>query len=74
MKQYPYDINSLKDFSEIRDKTLNIFRLDRRRKIWNLIADELIKINFTKILAKEFFTTISLQLFNHFPSSFCYWM
>ncbi len=71
MKQYPYDINSLKDFSEIRDKTLNIFRLDRRRKIWNLIADELIKINFTKILAKEFFTTISLQLFNHFPSIIC---
>ncbi len=71
MKHYPYDINSLEDFNEIRDNSLSIFRLDRRRKIWNFIADELIRIKFTKILAKQFFTTISLQLFNHMPSLIC---
>ena len=68
MKSYPYDINSLEDFNQIRDTSLTTFKLDRRRKIWNLIADELIKINFTNMLAKEIFTTISLQLFNHLPS------
>lgn len=71
MKSYPYDINSLEDFNQIRDTSLTTFKLDRRRKIWNLIADELIKINFTNMLAKEFFTTISLQLFNHLPSIIC---
>ena len=61
MKSYPYDINSLEDFNQIRDTSLTTFKLDRRRKIWNLIADELIKINFTNMLAKEF---LLLFLFN----------
>ena len=71
MKQYPYDINSLKNFEEIEDKSLTLFRLDRRREIWNFIASELINVKFSKILAEKFFTSISLQLFNHLPSIIC---
>ena len=71
MKQYPYDINSFESFHEIKDKTLAIYKLDRRRKIWNFVADELIKIKFKEILAEKFFTTITLQLYNHFPSYVC---
>lgn len=71
MKQYPYDINSLKSFEEIEDKSLTLFRLDRRREIWNFIASELINIKFSKLIAEKFFTTISLQLFNHLPSIIC---
>ena len=71
MKNFPYDIPSLKTFDEIKYEDLNLFSLNRRRKVWDLIASELIKIKFHHELSKEFFTTISLQLYNEFAPIIC---
>ena len=71
MKNFPYDIVSLKYFDEIKYEDLNLFSLERRRKVWDLIASELIRIKFNDELPREFFTTISLQLYNDFPPIIC---
>ena len=71
MKNFPYDIVSLKYFDEIKYEDLNLFSLERRRKVWDLIASELIRIKFNDELSREFFTTISLQLYNDFPPIIC---
>ena len=58
MKNFPYDIVSLKYFDEIKYEDLNLFSLERRRKVWDLIASELIRIKFNDELSRIFYNNI----------------
>ena len=71
MKDFPYDLNSLKNYNEIKNNNLNFFCLKKRRITWDYVVSELIKIKFQKKSAEEFFTTISLQLYTQFPPILC---
>jgi hypothetical protein len=71
MKDFPYDLNSLKNYNEIKNNNLNFFCLKKRRITWDYVVSELIKIKFQKKSAEEFFTTISSQLYVQFPPILC---
>ena len=66
MKNFPYDIESLENFNQIKNENLNLFNLKKRRKIWDEITNSLLILKIDdKTIAYEFFTSISFALYNY---------
>jgi len=68
MKNFPYDLNVLKNYIEIENKSLNFFDLKKKRFTWDYLISKLVKLKFENKLAEEFFSVISLELYHKFPS------